>query len=71
MRAPAVLLKPAELPPPREALRSLAMRPGAFLLESALADRDFDEWSDVALQAWPELSDAVIAEFADRPGAGR
>jgi CubicO group peptidase (beta-lactamase class C family) len=37
----------------------------------ALADRDFDEWTDVALQVWPELSDAVIAEFADPPGAGR
>jgi CubicO group peptidase (beta-lactamase class C family) len=29
----------------------------------ALADRDFDEWSDVALRVWPELSDAVIAEY--------
>lgn len=28
----------------------------------ALADRDFDEWSDVALLVWPELSDAVIVE---------
>jgi CubicO group peptidase (beta-lactamase class C family) len=37
----------------------------------ALADREFDEWADVALQVWPELSDAVIAEFADPSGAGR
>jgi len=29
----------------------------------ALADRDFDQWSAVALQAWPALSDAVIAEY--------
>ena len=34
----------------------------------ALADRDFDEWSSTALQAWPELSDAVIAEFAGSAG---
>jgi CubicO group peptidase (beta-lactamase class C family) len=30
----------------------------------ALADRNFDEWAESALIAWPELSDAVIAEFA-------
>lgn len=30
----------------------------------ALADRDFDEWSAAALEAWPVLSDAVIAEYA-------
>jgi CubicO group peptidase (beta-lactamase class C family) len=29
----------------------------------ALADRDFDEWSVAALDAWPTLSDAVIAEY--------
>ncbi len=34
----------------------------------ALADRDFDQWASAALRAWPELSDAVIAEYAD--GAG-
>jgi CubicO group peptidase (beta-lactamase class C family) len=33
----------------------------------ALADRDFDQWATTALAAWPELSDAVIAEFG--PGA--
>ncbi len=32
----------------------------------ALADRPFDEWAPSALAAWPELSDAVIAEY----GAG-
>ncbi len=37
----------------------------------ALADRGFDEWADVALQVWPALSDAVIAEFAGSSGAGR
>ena len=37
----------------------------------ALADRDFDEWADVALEAWPELSDAVIAEFAGSAGGVR
>jgi CubicO group peptidase (beta-lactamase class C family) len=29
----------------------------------ALADRDFDQWASTALAAWPELSDAVIAEY--------
>ena len=37
----------------------------------ALADRNFDEWADVALESWPALSDAVIAEFVDPPGAAR
>jgi CubicO group peptidase (beta-lactamase class C family) len=37
----------------------------------ALADRDFDEWADTALQAWPALSDAVIAEYAPAAGAVR
>lgn len=32
----------------------------------ALTDTDFDQWS---LEAWPALSDAVLAEFA--PGAAR
>ena len=34
----------------------------------ALTDRNFDEWSAVALQVWPSLSDAVIAaaDHADR-----
>lgn len=35
----------------------------------ALADRDFDEWAADALRVWPELSDAVIAEFATAAGA--
>ena len=30
----------------------------------ALTDRTFDEWSAEALQMWPELSDAVLAEVA-------
>jgi CubicO group peptidase (beta-lactamase class C family) len=36
--------------------------PDCDLALVALADRDFDEWSDAALRHWPELSDAVIAE---------
>jgi CubicO group peptidase (beta-lactamase class C family) len=34
----------------------------------ALADLDFDRWAAAALQSWPALSDAVIAEYA--PGDG-
>jgi CubicO group peptidase (beta-lactamase class C family) len=34
----------------------------------ALADLDFDEWAPAAMEAWPELSDAVIAEYGGRPG---
>lgn len=30
----------------------------------ALTDRSFTEWKDVALQRWPELSDAVVAAAA-------
>jgi CubicO group peptidase (beta-lactamase class C family) len=37
--------------------------PDRDLAVVALADRDFDEWSDVALRVWPELSDAVVAEY--------
>ena len=33
----------------------------------ALTDRTFDEWSTEALQRWPELSDAVLAELSDIP----
>lgn len=29
----------------------------------ALTDRPFDEWADEALRRWPELSDAVLAEW--------
>jgi hypothetical protein len=28
----------------------------------ALTDRPFDEWATDALQLWPSLSDAVVAE---------
>ena len=35
----------------------------------ALADRDFDQWAPSALHAWPELSDAVIAEYVGNAGA--
>ena len=28
----------------------------------ALTDRAFDEWAAEALRAWPEFSDAVLAE---------
>jgi CubicO group peptidase (beta-lactamase class C family) len=35
----------------------------------ALADRDFDQWAATALAVWPELSDAVLAEYGDRVGA--
>jgi len=38
--------------------------PQAPLAVIALTDRDFDEW---ARQAWPELSDAVVHEFAGAP----
>lgn len=34
----------------------------------ALADRNFDEWASTAIRAWPELSDAVIAEYGRSPG---
>lgn len=37
----------------------------------ALADREFDQWADIALQVWPALSDAVIAEFGHHAEAGR
>lgn len=30
----------------------------------ALTDRSFDEWGDEALRLWPQISDAVIEEFA-------
>lgn len=37
-------------------------RPAVGLV--ALTDRRFDEWSTEALRLWPEISDAVIAEYA-------
>lgn len=45
--------------------------PDIDLAVVALADRDFDEWAAGALESWPALSDAVIAEFADPAGALR
>ncbi len=45
--------------------------PDVDLALVALADRDFDQWADIALRVWPELSDAVIAEFAHPAGADR
>jgi len=36
--------------------------PPADVALVALADRPFDEWATEALQLWPELSDAVVAE---------
>jgi CubicO group peptidase (beta-lactamase class C family) len=45
--------------------------PDVDLALVALADRDFDEWADIALRVWPQLSDAVIAEFAFPAGADR
>ncbi len=37
----------------------------------ALTDRRFDDWAETALRVWPELSDAVLSEFADAvPHAG-
>ncbi len=38
--------------------------PDAGLGLVALTDRRFDEWGSTALQRWPELSDAVLTEFA-------
>lgn len=37
---------------------------GAGLACIALTDRTFDEWTADALRLWPELSDAVLAEYA-------
>lgn len=36
----------------------------------ALTDRPFDQWSGDALRHWPELSDAVLDEFAITESAG-
>jgi len=36
--------------------------PGAHIALVALTDRRFDDWSAIALQAWPQLADAVLAE---------
>jgi CubicO group peptidase (beta-lactamase class C family) len=38
--------------------------PDRDLAVVALADLDFDQWAPAALEAWPALSDAVIAEYA-------
>jgi CubicO group peptidase (beta-lactamase class C family) len=37
--------------------------PAVRLSLIALTDRQFDEWSDIALSKWPQLSDSVIDEF--------
>lgn len=36
--------------------------PNAAIGVVALTDRPFDQWRDVALQRWPEFSDAVLGE---------
>jgi CubicO group peptidase (beta-lactamase class C family) len=36
--------------------------PDAELALGVLTDREFDDWRDEAKRAWPELSDAVLAE---------
>jgi CubicO group peptidase (beta-lactamase class C family) len=33
----------------------------------ALTDRSFDDWSIEAMRRWPEVSDAVVGEVAERP----
>ena len=38
--------------------------PGARVACIALTDRRFDDWSAEALQYWPQLADAVLAEAA-------
>ena len=38
--------------------------PAADVSLVALTDRPFDQWSGDALRLWPELSDAVLDEFA-------
>ena len=38
--------------------------PAADVSLVALTDRPFDQWSGDALRHWPELSDAVLDEFA-------
>ncbi|NND74035.1 MAG: beta-lactamase family protein [Ilumatobacter sp.] len=43
--------------------------PDADVAVVALTDRPFDEWASDALRRWPELSDAVLDEFASPPGA--
>lgn len=40
----------------------LWVEPGAHVACLALTDRPFNEWSAAALQLWPALSDAVLAE---------
>ncbi len=37
--------------------------PGVSVAVVALTDRAFDQWAPVALQRWPELSDAVLDEL--------
>jgi CubicO group peptidase (beta-lactamase class C family) len=42
--------------------------PDADVALVALAARDFDEWAETALEVWPALSDAVLAEYAAPQG---
>lgn len=42
--------------------------PGAQVSCIALTDRPFDDWSAEALQRWPQLADAVLAEVAGGSG---
>ncbi len=42
----------------------LWVEPGAHVACIALTDRPFNDWSAQALQLWPALSDAVLAEAA-------
>jgi CubicO group peptidase (beta-lactamase class C family) len=36
--------------------------PAAHVALVALTDLPFDDWADTALQVWPALSDAVVAD---------
>jgi len=42
----------------------LWVEPGAHISCLALTDRPFNDWAPEALQLWPALSDAVLAEVA-------
>jgi CubicO group peptidase (beta-lactamase class C family) len=37
----------------------------------ALTDRPFDDWADIALRVWPELSDAILGESTEATDAAR
>jgi CubicO group peptidase (beta-lactamase class C family) len=38
--------------------------PAVGVASLVLTDRPFDEWADTALQVWPAISDAILAEAA-------